>query len=75
MLIQTNICKSKKKEARYFEAKTLPGTRSFHKFLPRSMFEMNAYDISENPNFKTFNIFLSPVYDNVLYYFTLAVGM
>lgn len=39
------------------------------------MFEMNAYDISENPNFKTFNIFLSPVYDNVLYYFNLAVGL
>lgn len=36
---------------------------------------MNAYDISENPDFKTFNIFPSPVYDNVLDYFTLAVGM
>jgi hypothetical protein len=74
------VANQKRLEARYCEGRTLPGTQSFHKFVPKSMFEMNAYDISENPNFKTFNnfpspVFDSPVFDNVFDYFTLAVGM
>jgi hypothetical protein len=53
---------------RLSEAKTLPGTQSFHRFVPSSTskYHMNATDISENENFKTFQILPIPeTYSNV----------
>lgn len=61
-------------ETRFRDAKTLPGTQSFHRFVPKNMLEINAHNVSENPDQKTFRILPEPEKSTVLDYNTLAIG-